>query len=85
MTVVHGSTGERVAPRDLLTGQIVDILRSGTCHRCGGYKRPGMAHCGSCYARLPQEMKTELWKRVGEGYERAYVDSLLWLEEHPAG
>lgn len=73
--------GMKPGAGDLLTGEVLDILRGAECQACGNYKRSGMSHCGDCYGRLPEAMKKSLWQRVGEGYEEAYRRSLAWLVE----
>ena len=52
------------------------------CSGCGGVKRPKMSHCGKCYWRLPKQMRTDLYKRFGEGYEEAFTAASAWLAEH---
>ena len=44
----------------------------GTKCRCGEPKGRGMTLCRACYLSLSQEMRNELYKRIGEGYEDAY-------------
>ena len=56
----------------------VDLLGD-TCRGCGKKKRSGMSHCRKCYLSLPRGMQRDLYKKIGEGYETAYADSLAWL------
>lgn len=51
------------------------------CRGCGGVKRRSMSHCRRCYFALPRPMRAALYRRVGEGYEKAYAASLAWLRE----
>lgn len=53
-------------------------LQSTSC-RCGTAKGIRKAHCRACYLRLPEPMRQALYRRVGNGYEEAYTDSLTYL------
>lgn len=48
--------------------------------QCGAPKASGRSHCRTCYFRLPPFMRKNLYKRLGEGYEQAYTESLAVLE-----
>lgn len=50
---------------------LVRELRGALCH-CGKPKTPGHSFCLRCYKSLPRKTQTDLYKRVGEGYEEAY-------------
>ena len=55
-------------------------LRSSEC-LCGKGKRYGMSLCYDCYNSLPEEMKQDLWKGIGKGYEEAYEAAVKWLDK----
>ena len=40
--------------------------------RCGSKKRRTSTFCKPCYLSLPEEVRSGLKKRLGEGYEDAY-------------
>lgn len=50
-------------------------LVSKQCH-CGNPKDSGRSHCRTCYFHLPPQLRKSLYRRVGEGYEEAYTESL---------
>ena len=50
-------------------------LVSKQCH-CGSPKASGKSHCRTCYFRLPPQLQKSLYRRLGEGYEEAYNESL---------
>jgi ribosomal protein L40E len=55
-----------------------DLLGT-TCKGCGGTKPSRMSHCRKCYFSLPKAMRRALYRRIGEGYEAAYTESLQHL------
>ena len=56
-------------------------LASNEC-ACGKEKKPRMAFCYRCYSSLPQEIKSELWRRLNIGFENDYEAAVKWLEEN---
>lgn len=52
------------------------------CRGCDGKKIPRSGFCASCYHRLPQRLKDNLWRRIGSGFEQAYQESYNFLSEH---
>jgi len=57
----------------------LDELTSDEC-ACGQPKKAGHSFCYRCYMRLPGDMRRDLWKRIGDGYEAAYEAAVKWLE-----
>jgi hypothetical protein len=55
-------------------------LRSDGCF-CGKEKKPGFSFCYPCYSELPEELRSNLWLKMGEGYEEAYDEAMKFLEE----
>lgn len=50
---------------------------------CGGPKMRGNALCRSCWRRLPENLRRPLTRRVGQGYEAAYIAAAAHLMERP--
>jgi hypothetical protein len=50
---------------------------------CGREKRRRTAFCGLCFHLLPAEMQKALYKRLGNGFEAAYVAAADWLMAAP--
>ena len=46
---------------------------------CGKYKKRGMAFCYSCYAELPKDLKTGLYKKLADGFGEIYDRAKLYL------
>lgn len=59
---------------------LLDLLGT-ICRGCNGTKPTRMSHCRPCYMLLPQPMRSALYKRIGEGYEQAYTESLAYIRE----
>ena len=55
-------------------------LKSNGCY-CGKTKKPFMAFCYRCYKLLPREIAGRLYKRLGQGYEKAYNDAINYLSD----
>lgn len=53
-------------------------LKSDEC-QCGRAKKPKNALCFFCYSSLPEDMKADLWKPIGRGYEAAYEAAVKYL------
>lgn len=58
--------------------EILGMLKTPTCV-CGEYKKTGMSHCRNCYYALPREMQTALYRQFRDGYEQAFLMSLIHL------
>jgi hypothetical protein len=58
----------------------VGELRSEEC-QCGQWKKPGYSLCYRCYKALPRDMRNDLYKLVGRGYEAAYDAALKYLND----
>lgn len=56
-------------------------LRSEEC-QCLRRKKAGHSLCWKCYGRLPEELRKRLYRRIGDGYEEAYVEAVTWLSRH---
>jgi ribosomal protein L40E len=56
--------------------QALEELLGTTCKGCGGTKPSGMSHCRKCYFKLPKANRGALYRRIGQGYEAAYAESL---------
>lgn len=65
--------------------EILESLGSTVCEGCGRNKRPKMSHCGTCYRRLPPNMRQALYRRFGAGYEEAFEESLVYLHGRAEG
>lgn len=57
-----------------------DALMSNGCV-CGKKKQPKKSFCYSCFMLLPQDLKNDLYSRLGEGYEQAYDAAVMYLED----
>lgn len=57
----------------------LDELMSNECV-CGNDKNPKKSFCYPCFASLPQELKNDLYSRMGDGYEQAYDAANKYLE-----
>jgi len=55
-----------------------DELNMDECF-CERSKKPGRPLCYKCYMSLPEDMKRDLWQRIGNGYEAAYDAAVKWL------
>jgi hypothetical protein len=51
-----------------------------TLCRCGATKRKGRTFCATCYYRLPQDLRCDLYKRLAEGYLDAYAAAVEYLK-----
>ena len=49
------------------------------CPACGKAKRSRMSFCGGCYRALPRPMKNALYSKIGDGYEPAFDDAMVFL------
>jgi len=58
---------------------ILAIFVGTTCPACRGRKQIRTAFCGNCYHSLPLPMKSDLWRRFGQGFEEAFHEGLAWL------
>lgn len=53
-------------------------LKSEEC-QCRKTKQRGRSLCYHCYQALPDDMKKDLYQKLGDGYEKAYDDAVSWL------
>ena len=60
--------------RSMTDSEIVRELSSSTCS-CGHTKGRGKSFCYSCFRRLTPEMRSNLYRRSGDGYEEAYREA----------
>lgn len=56
-----------------------DQLQGNEC-ACDGPKRRGYSFCFTCYKHLPKDMQSDLYQKIGQGYEEAYDEAVKWLE-----
>ncbi|BBO74429.1 hypothetical protein DSCW_18460 [Desulfosarcina widdelii] len=56
----------------------IDALKSEQC-QCERQKKRGRAFCYRCYIRLPRDLRDELYRPVGAGFEAAYDASCRFL------
>lgn len=47
--------------------------------RCGAVKKPAQTFCRQCYFLLTAQERHDLYKRIGRGYEAAYVAAVIHL------
>jgi uncharacterized OB-fold protein len=59
-----------------------DLLMGLTCPACGSDKHTAHSFCKDCYFHLPEQMRMDLYKRIGAGYTQAFNRALGWLREH---
>jgi hypothetical protein len=65
--------------RPILTPlNILDMFQSRVCV-CTFKKEPTRSHCSPCYFSLPKEQQTDLYQRFRQGYEQAFLRSLITL------
>ncbi len=53
------------------------------CPVCTKTKDPNTAFCKSCYRELPIPMQRALWKRFGQGFEKAFEEAFWFLKNRP--
>jgi len=69
-----------IEPNTLDWQQLFASLKSTTCPACGRFKKPMQTLCASDYRRLSKQLKKDLYKRLGEGYEEAVHAALNALD-----
>jgi len=57
----------------------VQALNDEEC-QCGRPKVPGNAFCYICYKSLPDHLQKGLYRNLGDGFEAAYEEASLWLD-----
>jgi hypothetical protein len=62
-----------------MSNYYLDIIKSNKCPYCDGVKDRGNVFCGSCYFSLPKDMRGDLYRPMGEGFEEAVDAALEWL------
>lgn len=60
--------------------QLIESLRGEECPGCGKRKRSRQSFCRVCYFKLPCDLRCDLYKRVGAGYEEAHAQAMHLLE-----
>jgi hypothetical protein len=53
------------------------------CPVCEKEKDPNTAFCKRCYRELPIPMQRALWKRFGQGFEKAFEEGYWFLKNRP--
>jgi len=56
----------------------LESLKSDKCF-CGRSKKPGHSFCSKCFYSLPGVMRIALYQLIGDGYELAYEEAVVWL------
>lgn len=51
----------------------------GTLCRCGATKVARQSFCGHCYRKLPVPMQHAMHRLIGNGYESAYANAVIFL------
>jgi ribosomal protein L40E len=72
-------------PEIISANDALQQLLGNVCQGCNGHKPSRMSHCRRCYFSLPKAMQRALYKRIGEGYEAAYAESLEMIKEERNG
>ncbi len=54
-------------------------LQSTTCGGCSGPKPSRKSVCGKCYSKLPKNLQSRLYRKIGDGYEEAFDNALTYL------
>lgn len=65
---------------DLTRELVVTSLYSRTCPACGERKGAEKSLCWGCWCKLPRAFQGPLYQRVGQGYEPALHEALLYLK-----
>jgi hypothetical protein len=68
---------------ELTQPEAAQILSSPYCE-CGHGKNYGHAFCGDWY-KLPSGLKTDLFRRIGWGFENAYLEAQSLLKPKARG
>lgn len=66
-------------PETITADRAIRDLIGTECKGRGGKKTSRMSHCSRCYFKLPVQLRRDLYKLVGDGYEEAYAKSLELL------
>ena len=59
----------------------MEELNSNGC-ACDRPKQPQHSFCTRCFAKLPPEMRRNIYRALGHGYEDAYEAAHKYLEEN---
>lgn len=80
----HRVLGGKAAPDDAISLQarrdLLRYLTSEKCH-CGREKRQGVSFCPLCVLSLPTTITSQLYKKLGHGYEEAHERACRALDE----
>jgi hypothetical protein len=64
----------------LTKDQLYTSLFSRVCPACGDRKGEEKSMCYDCFKKLPAAIKSDLYKRFGQGYEGAMSRALVALK-----
>lgn len=64
---------------DLTAVRLIESLRSTVCPACGEVKTPRKSLCARCWSKLPGQMRSALYHRFEDGYDRAMLHALRRL------
>ena len=64
--------------------EALKMLVSTTC-RCGISKKKMQVFCNTCYFKLPEKMRRNLYKKVGDGFKEAVNDAVEYMEANHDG
>jgi hypothetical protein len=66
-------------PEDALSRKLYNELLGIIC-RCGCKKSARQTFCRRCYFALPGELRRNLYRLIGNGYEEAYAVAVRFLK-----
>lgn len=55
-------------------------LKSEECF-CGKSKKSKFSFCFNCFRELPSDIRKRLYNKIGNGYEEAYDDAIVYLKD----
>lgn len=67
--------------KQLTARECLDSLRGLTCPACAGKKWADKSLCPSCYYMLPKYRRDALYRLIGNGYERAITEAIIYLRK----
>ena len=73
------SASEEAAESLAIRRGLIHELMAFTC-RCGRAKGHGYSLCATCFHALPENLRSALYKRIGEGYDEAYARACRVLD-----
>lgn len=60
--------------------EMIESLRSTVCPGCDSDKPEGKSFCRRCYFSLPKQLRSDLYRRYGQGYQQAFIDAMAQLK-----